>query len=194
MEVVAMKEYIELRVLRLAEYIVETGDTVRGTSKIFGVSKSTIHKDVSQRLFEINPALAKEVRRVLQKNKAERFVLDVLAAPGFEQGCVDMISGVMKNLRIVDVSTLDNWDKINSGLFGLNMKWTIGNKPVITEVDRTSFFNAPYRLEVLSQRKPTDIEIKDTCIAWIGAKDIQSNSFVFIKDYLGFAERVVNQW
>lgn len=67
-----MKEYIELRVLRLAEYIVETGDTVRGTSKIFGVSKSTIHKDVSQRLFEINPALAKEVRRVLQKNKAER--------------------------------------------------------------------------------------------------------------------------
>ena len=72
MEVVAMKEYIELRVMRLAEYIVETGDTVRGTSKIFGVSKSTIHKDVSQRLFEINPALAREVRRVLQKNKAER--------------------------------------------------------------------------------------------------------------------------
>ena len=67
-----MKEYIELRVMRLAEYIVETGDTVRGTSKIFGVSKSTIHKDVSQRLFEINPVLAKEVRRVLQKNKAER--------------------------------------------------------------------------------------------------------------------------
>ena len=67
-----MKEYIELRVIRLAEYIVETGDTVRGTSKIFGVSKSTIHKDVSQRLYEINPALAREVRRVLQKNKAER--------------------------------------------------------------------------------------------------------------------------
>ena len=72
MEVVAMKEYIELRVLRLAEYIVETGNTVRGTSRIFGVSKSTIHKDVSQRLFEINPTLAREVRRVLQKNKAER--------------------------------------------------------------------------------------------------------------------------
>jgi putative DeoR family transcriptional regulator (stage III sporulation protein D) len=67
-----MKEYIELRVMRLAEYIVETGDTVRGTSKIFGVSKSTIHKDVSQRLCEINPVLAREVRRVLQKNKAER--------------------------------------------------------------------------------------------------------------------------
>lgn len=67
-----MKEYIELRVMRLAEYIVETGDTVRGTSRVFGVSKSTIHKDVSQRLFEINPLLAREVRRVLQKNKAER--------------------------------------------------------------------------------------------------------------------------
>lgn len=67
-----MKEYIELRVLRLAEYIIETGDTVRGTSKVFGISKSTIHKDVSQRLFEINPLLAKEVRRVLLRNKAER--------------------------------------------------------------------------------------------------------------------------
>ncbi len=67
-----MKEYIELRVMRLAEYIVETGDTVRGTSRVFGVSKSTIHKDVSQRLYEINPLLAREVRRVLQKNKAER--------------------------------------------------------------------------------------------------------------------------
>jgi putative DeoR family transcriptional regulator, stage III sporulation protein D len=72
MEVDKMKEYIELRVMRLAEYIVETGDTVRGTSKVFGVSKSTIHKDVSQRLFEINPLLAREVRRVLLKNKAER--------------------------------------------------------------------------------------------------------------------------
>jgi phosphoribosylaminoimidazolecarboxamide formyltransferase/IMP cyclohydrolase len=119
---------------------------------------------------------------LVQKNKSERFVLDVLAAPGFEEGCVDSLSGVMKNLRIVDVSSLDSWEKINAGLFGLNMKWTIGNKPVITEVDRTSFFNAKYHLEVLSQRKPTDSEIKDTCIAWIGAKAIQSNSFVFIKD------------
>lgn len=67
-----MKEYIELRVMRLAEYIVETGDTVRGASRVFGVSKSTIHKDVSQRLYEINPSLAREVQRVLQHNKAER--------------------------------------------------------------------------------------------------------------------------
>jgi phosphoribosylaminoimidazolecarboxamide formyltransferase / IMP cyclohydrolase len=119
---------------------------------------------------------------LVQKNKAERFVLDVLAAPGFEEGCVDSLSGVMKNLRIVDVSALNSWEKINSGLLGLNMKWTIGNKPVITEVDRLSFFNAKYHMEVLSQRKPTDNEMKDACIAWIGAKAIQSNSFVFIKD------------
>lgn len=69
-----MKEYMESRVMRLAEYIVETGDTVRGASKVFGVSKSTIHKDVSERLKEIDPFLAKEVKQVLEKNKAERHI------------------------------------------------------------------------------------------------------------------------
>jgi phosphoribosylaminoimidazolecarboxamide formyltransferase / IMP cyclohydrolase len=117
-----------------------------------------------------------------EKNRAERFVLDVLAAPGFEEGCVDRLSGVMKNLRIVDVSPLDSWEKINSGVFGLNMKWTIGRKPVITEVDRTSFFNARYVMEILSRRKPAEVEMKDAHIAWIGAKAIQSNSFAFVRD------------
>lgn len=125
---------------------------------------------------------------LVEKNRSERFVLDVLAAPGFEDGCVDMISGVMKNLRIVDVSPLDNWDKINSGVFGFNMKWTIGNKPVITGLDRTSFFNAQYGMEVLSRRQPTDSEMKDAHIAWIGAKAIQSNSFTFIKDAVLLAQ------
>jgi len=125
---------------------------------------------------------------LVEKNKAERFVLDVLAAPGFEDGCVEMLSPVMKNLRIVDVSPLDTWEKINSGAFGLNMKWTIGNKPVITEVDSTSFFNTKYGMEVLSQRKPTDIEMKDAHIAWIGAKAIQSNSFAFCKDAVLLAQ------
>ena len=69
-----MKEYMEDRAIRLAEYIVETGDTVRGASKVFGVSKSTIHKDVSERLKEIDPFLAKEVKTVLEKNKAERHI------------------------------------------------------------------------------------------------------------------------
>jgi phosphoribosylaminoimidazolecarboxamide formyltransferase/IMP cyclohydrolase len=118
---------------------------------------------------------------LVKKNESERFVLDVLAAPGFENGCVDMLSDVMKNLRIVDVSALKTWEQINAGIFGLNMKWTIGGKPVITEVDRTSFFNTKYGMEVLSKRKPTDSEMKDAHLAWIGAKAIQSNSFAFCK-------------
>jgi len=125
---------------------------------------------------------------LVNKNKTERFVLDVLAAPGFEPGCVEELSDVMKNLRIVDVAALDTWERINSGVFGLNMKWTIGNKPVITEVDKTSFFNAKYGLEVLSKRQPTDAELKDAHIAWIGAKAIQSNSFAFCKDALLLAQ------
>jgi phosphoribosylaminoimidazolecarboxamide formyltransferase/IMP cyclohydrolase len=75
-----------------------------------------------------------------------------------------------------------------SGVFGLNMKWTIGGKPVITEVDKTSFFNAKYGFEVLSKRKPTDSEMKDAHLAWIGAKAIQSNSFAFCKDAVLLAE------
>jgi phosphoribosylaminoimidazolecarboxamide formyltransferase / IMP cyclohydrolase len=127
--------------------------------------------------------LTKETANFLaEKNRAEKFVLDVLAAPGFEEGCVETLSEVMKNLRIVDVSALNTWEKINSGVFGYNMKWTIGNKPVITEVDKTSFFNTKYGMEVLSKRKPTKDELKDAHIAWIGSKAIQSNSFAFVKD------------
>ena len=122
------------------------------------------------------------------KNKAERFVLDVLAAPGFEDDCIDMLGNVMKNLRIIDVSPLDSWEKINSGVLGLNMKWTIGNKPIITEVDKTSFFNTKYGMEVLSKRKPTDSEMKDAHLAWIGAKAVQSNSFAFCKDAVLLAQ------
>jgi phosphoribosylaminoimidazolecarboxamide formyltransferase / IMP cyclohydrolase len=127
--------------------------------------------------------LTKETTAFLvEKNKSEKFVLDVLCAPGFEPGCAEMLSEVMKNLRIVDVSALNTWEKINAGVFGYNMKWTIGNKPVITEVDRTSFFNTGYGMEVMSNRKPTDAEKKDAHIAWIGAKAIQSNSFAFVKE------------
>ena len=125
---------------------------------------------------------------LVEKNKAEKFVLDVLCAPGFEAGCAETLADVMKNLRIIDVSSLDTWEKINAGVFGLNMKWTIGNKPVITEVDRISFFNTKYGMEVLSKRKPTDAEMKDAHLAWIGAKAIQSNSFVFVKDAVLLAQ------
>ena len=62
---------IEERAINLAHYIIETKDTVRGAAKRFGVSKSTVHKDVSERLVHINHVLAMEVREVLNENKAE---------------------------------------------------------------------------------------------------------------------------
>ena len=65
---------IEERAITLARYIIETKDTVRSTAKRFGVSKSTVHKDVSDRLLKINPLLAKEVREILDENKAERHI------------------------------------------------------------------------------------------------------------------------
>lgn len=67
-----MKDYIEERVLELANYIIETNSTVRAAASRFRVSKSTVHKDVTERLLEINPALALEVKEVLENNKAER--------------------------------------------------------------------------------------------------------------------------
>ncbi len=70
-----MKDYsIEQRACELAHYIVDSKDTVRGAAKKFGVSKSTVHKDVSERLLKINPGLACEVREILDENKAERHI------------------------------------------------------------------------------------------------------------------------
>lgn len=66
--------YIEDRVLQVAHYIIENGATVRDAAKVYKISKSTIHKDVSERLLSINPTLAKQVRRVLDINKAERHI------------------------------------------------------------------------------------------------------------------------
>ena len=65
---------IEERAICLAQYIIDSKDTVRGAAKKFGVSKSTVHKDVSDRLKYINKGLAKEVREVLDGNKAERHI------------------------------------------------------------------------------------------------------------------------
>ena len=70
----AGKKTIEERSVELAHYIIESKDTVRGAAKKFGVSKSTVHKYVSERLKKINPSLAKEVRVVLDENKAERHI------------------------------------------------------------------------------------------------------------------------
>ena len=65
---------IEERAVRLAQYIIDTKDTVRGAASKFGISKSTVHKDVSQRLLSINYSLAMEVRKILDENKAERHI------------------------------------------------------------------------------------------------------------------------
>ncbi|MDO5557258.1 MAG: sporulation transcriptional regulator SpoIIID [Clostridia bacterium] len=65
---------IDERAVELAQYIIDSKDTVRGTAAKFGISKSTVHKDVSQRLLKINPSLAKCVRVVLDENKAERHI------------------------------------------------------------------------------------------------------------------------
>ena len=65
---------IDERAIELAHYIIDSKDTVRGAATKFGVSKSTVHKDVSERLKKINPALAKEVRGILDENKAERHI------------------------------------------------------------------------------------------------------------------------
>lgn len=69
-----MKAYIEERVLGIAAHLLETGATVRAAAGKFKISKSTVHKDVTERLVELNPSLAKQVRRVLQKNMEERHI------------------------------------------------------------------------------------------------------------------------
>ena len=74
-----MKEYIEERAIDIANYIIENNSTVRQTAKQFGISKSTVHKDVTERLMQINPTLAKEARKILDVNKSERHIRGGLA-------------------------------------------------------------------------------------------------------------------
>lgn len=75
-----MKDYhmsrsaIEDRAVAIAAYIVDNNATVRQAAKQFGVSKSTVHKDVTERLPGINPSLAKKARKVLDINKSERHI------------------------------------------------------------------------------------------------------------------------
>ena len=65
--------------MSIANYIIDHNATVRQTAKAFGVSKSTVHKDVTDRLAQINPALATEARKVLDVNKSERHIRGGLA-------------------------------------------------------------------------------------------------------------------
>ena len=74
-----MKDYIEERAIEIANYIIEERTTVRQAAKKFGVSKSTIHKDVTDRLVQINPILASQAREILELNKSERHIRGGLA-------------------------------------------------------------------------------------------------------------------
>ena len=69
-----MHEYIQNRVLELTNYILETSATVRQVASDFGISKSTVHKDVTERIAMLSQPLADAVRNVLEKNKAERHI------------------------------------------------------------------------------------------------------------------------
>lgn len=67
-----MNTDIEERTVSIAQYIIDKKATVRAAAKHFGISKSTVHKDVTERLYNINRALYKEVQPILAENKAER--------------------------------------------------------------------------------------------------------------------------
>lgn len=69
-----MKAYIEERAMEAAQYIIDENATVRQTAKRFGVSKSTVHKDITERLIQVNPSLAARARVVLDINKSERHI------------------------------------------------------------------------------------------------------------------------
>ncbi|MDD3269313.1 MAG: sporulation transcriptional regulator SpoIIID [Syntrophomonadaceae bacterium] len=69
-----MQNYIRKRAVKIAKYILQTSNTVRQTAEVFGISKSTVHKDVAERLPRINQELAEQVKFVLDKNKSERHI------------------------------------------------------------------------------------------------------------------------
>ena len=74
-----MWDYITERVLKEADYIIKTNSTVRAAAAYFSISKSTVHKDVTSRLMQVNPTLAKQARAVLDVNKSERHIRGGLA-------------------------------------------------------------------------------------------------------------------
>ncbi|MBO2521879.1 MAG: sporulation transcriptional regulator SpoIIID [Clostridia bacterium] len=69
-----MRDYIRKRVVDVSRYIVDTKATVRQAAAVFGVSKSTVHKDVTERLPRVSKELARKVQKVLARNKAERHI------------------------------------------------------------------------------------------------------------------------
>ena len=74
-----MKNHIEERAVAVANFIDSSNSTVRETARRFGISKSTVHKDITDRVEKIDPELARSVRKVLEVNKAERHIRGGLA-------------------------------------------------------------------------------------------------------------------
>ena len=74
-----MSDTIEKRACEVAVYMIETGATVRSAAKYFGISKSTVHKDLTQRLSRINRGLYLQVREILDENKRQRHIRGGLA-------------------------------------------------------------------------------------------------------------------
>ena len=74
-----MKETVLDRAVELGEYILKTGATVRAAAKVFKISKSTVHKDVTERLIKRDPVLYADVKKVLETNKKERHILGGMA-------------------------------------------------------------------------------------------------------------------
>ena len=74
-----MREFSDDRAIILGEYIIDTGATVRAAAKVFRISKSTVHKDVTERLYYIDRVLYRQVKEVLEKNKSERHIRGGLA-------------------------------------------------------------------------------------------------------------------
>ena len=82
-----MEDSMGRRACQLAVYMIETGATVRAAAKQFGISKSTVHKDLSQRLRQYNQGLYTQVREVLERNKQERHIRGGLATRRKYKGC-----------------------------------------------------------------------------------------------------------
>lgn len=74
-----MREITDKRAEELGKYIIDTGCTVRAAAKVFGISKSTVHKDITVRLKDIDRGLFNKVKTVLEKNKSERHIRGGLA-------------------------------------------------------------------------------------------------------------------
>ena len=89
-----MKKYIEERAIEVALYIIESKATVRQAAKKFGISKSSIHQDITYRIMSIDPILARQVREVLDVNKSERHIRGGMATK-------EKYSGRSKNQKIL---------------------------------------------------------------------------------------------